>query len=56
MSATTFIILASVYVLGAVGIVAIWRWSLLEGELPMWGMCAVVALLWPLLLVGGLLG
>lgn len=46
----------AVYVLGATCIVAAWRWSLNEGEPGEWCMCAVVALLWPLLAVVGALG
>lgn len=50
------IIAVAIYVLGITCIVAGWRWSLNDGEPAEWGLCAVVALLWPLLLVGGVLG
>jgi hypothetical protein len=50
------IIAAAIYLLGAAFIVAAWAYGSKGEEDRMWRWCAVAALLWPLLLVGGLLG
>lgn len=52
---TGWLIAGGIYVAVALIIVALWNYGS-DGEKDReWGLCAVTALLWPLLLIGGLL-
>ena len=50
----TWLVASLVYVVGVAGFVLLWARGHRHGEDPEWGLCACLAILWPLILLQGI--